>query len=121
MTMKILKRAKVKGQAALRISDLLAAVVLKHWTDDGTGITNFDKPKLAKYGKAIKAYGDTNMVVVDEPMPAGNTSCRKWMKETMHSLHRLNGQTDLSEFWRIFRGKKAANTQDLPRLRRSYQ
>lgn len=92
-------------------SALLAAVIHKHWTHGGTGITNFDKPVRPIYEAAIKEYGDPSLLVVDKPFPGMNGCYNAWMEAKMHSLHRVGRGGDLSGFWRVFEALKAANVK----------
>jgi len=89
---------------------LLGAVVMKHWTQGGTGVTNFDKAERAKYQAAIEANGDPEVVIVDEPIPGQGGYWSPRMKETMHSLHHVGRRKNLSAFWRTFRGEQAPNS-----------
>ena len=67
----------------------------KHWTNGGTGITNFPKEDFPIYIEAIQRFGDKNLVVSDEPFgpmrgqPGG-------------SLHDLDQLRSLGPFWRVF-------------------
>ena len=74
-----------------------------HWTEGGTGLTNFPPADEQKYLAAITAYGDENFIVSHQPMngPARTGN---------HSLHWLDIQEKFPEgssaFWKIFNSIK---------------
>lgn len=82
-------------------------LIMRHWSEGGTGVTNFDKPNLPIYLEAIRRYGDRNLIVVPAPfipshfatLPASETA---YLKEKYFSLHRFHRVGDLGAFWRIF-------------------
>ncbi len=71
-------------------------MINEHWTNGGTGLTNFNPSDEQRYLDAIKAHGDTAYVVVKSSM--GN----KW--PNMYSLHFLNVHKSQGskDFWDTF-------------------
>lgn len=69
-----------------------------HWTEGGTGLTNFPPSDLPFYLKAIEEFGDANFVASQFPM---NGRCMPGD----YSLHRLDMQPSPKEcgpFWKVF-------------------
>lgn len=69
-----------------------------HWTEGGSGITNFPNSQLKLYQEAIEGYPD--LFVVESPIDGDN-----YTKPKDHcSLHSKADVTpgSLSEFWRHF-------------------
>jgi hypothetical protein len=69
-------------------------MIAKHWTQGGTGITNFHVNKEKLYSAAIEEYGDDN-IFVGPPLEPLHTS-----KNTL-ALHSYTTDS-LSSFWEIF-------------------
>lgn len=68
---------------------------MPHWTNRGTGLTNF-RPEMENiYLAAIEALGSPNYVIVREPMQGSPA-------KGYYSLHQLKRE-DASSFWRKFR------------------
>jgi hypothetical protein len=73
-----------------------------HFSNGGTGLTNFDKEELPLYEAAIAECGDPDFFISDEPMPG--TPLRN-----SYSLHYKGSKEKLKYFWDIFyKLKKAA-------------
>lgn len=69
-----------------------------HWTEGGTGLTNFKPSNLPYYLKAIEEFGDPNFVVSKFPMNGLSVPGD-------YSLHRLDMQPAPKEcepFWKVF-------------------
>jgi hypothetical protein len=87
-------------------TETFTAPVNLHWTDGGTGVTNFDKKNRARYERAVEIYGDKNLVICDLPLPfQGQAEPCAYGVSKYHSLHHLH-MGDLSLFWRIYNGLK---------------
>ncbi len=70
-------------------------IVMTHWTDGGTGITNFGADKFDIYKEAIETYGDKYLVIVPKPIGFSWSNCM--------SLHDTrDGRVDLGDFWDVF-------------------
>lgn len=71
-------------------------IINEHFTQGGTGITNFLAKDRPLYEDAIKAFGSPHMVINDKPMPPSASG---------HSLHYLlaqNGPIELGAFWKVW-------------------
>jgi hypothetical protein len=75
------------------------SLVMRHWMEGGTAVTNF-RPELAPiYEAAVQEWGDDGLVICSVGIPAhGTTRLLDWLG----SLHDLKGSRDLSAFWGIF-------------------
>ena len=73
-------------------------IVNHHWSDGGTGITNFEADEWPVYLQAVKEYGDKDLILVSNPMPPMRNN-------GAGALHRMNRpfNSDLSAFWEIHR------------------
>lgn len=65
---------------------------LKHWTQGGTGVTNFSLSCIVKYARAIEEFGDPDIFIGDAMFPMTNKTDRAL---------RVRGMRDLSDFWRV--------------------
>jgi hypothetical protein len=74
-------------------------IIMKHWTEGGTGVTNFQPDRLPIFREAVRRYGDPTLIVLDEAMPPAP-------KNYGGSLHcvamRWSGMLDLSPFWCVY-------------------
>ena len=70
-------------------------VLSAHWTDGGTGLTNFDPEDLPIYQEAIRRHGSKNFFISNHPMLG-------FLKTSGMSLHR-HETGDASDFWATFR------------------
>lgn len=75
--------------------------ILKHWTENGTGVTNFLIKDLTLYEMAVFQNGDKDLVIVKESIDGHGG---------YYSLHCLTGYKDISGFWRVFDKLKKENT-----------
>lgn len=67
-----------------------------HWTNGGTGVTNFHQKDLEIYQKAISLYNGNEMWIEFYPMAPEN-------RKEIYSLHfHCQPGKNLGEFWRIF-------------------
>ena len=73
------------------------AVVLRNWTEGGTGLTNFSRSQEPLYLAAIKEYGDPAFVIAHAPCFAGGNEIAE-----DYSLHRLGALETCSPFWDVF-------------------
>lgn len=81
----------------------MSEIINKHWTKDGTGITNFSKDQQQTYDAAIEAFeslSDNNKGLVIHNKGFGDHPSAQ---KIINSLHDLKGGRDLSVFWEIFR------------------
>jgi len=89
----------------------MKAIDLKHWTDGGTGVTNFEENEMPLYEKAIKRFGDTELVVSDKPIEA-KVPYKILLKMKLCSFHNLKENHDLSDFWKVFKQVKSENENE---------
>jgi hypothetical protein len=75
--------------------------IIGHWSNGGTGITNFEPDVLPLYKKAIEIYGEKTLWVEYWPMMGTPEWC-----DYLYSLH-SSDRRDLSLFWNIFNSLKA--------------
>ena len=68
---------------------------LLHFTEGGTGVTNFHKRQHQVYYEAIFEYGDSNLFI-GKPIPPLHDD-KNWF-----ALRRKTRNNDLSEFWKVF-------------------
>lgn len=80
--------------------DDIGKVVMEHWLEGGTGICNFYKSERAKYQAAIDANGDTNIMIVEHPIPGKGGILNDSMIAGSHSLHHIGKIKNLERFWR---------------------
>lgn len=78
-------------------------IILSHWTQGGTGLTNFRPSELPRFEEALKRYGREGIVICSKPMRCNGNEC-----PTDHSLHLLreceaNVVCDASDFWEHFK------------------
>lgn len=66
-----------------------------HWTNGGTGVTNFTEDMRPVYVEAVKRYGDKRLRVHAKSFGKGNQNYGG-------SLHNHGERKDLSDFWDIF-------------------
>jgi len=73
-------------------------IILAHWMEGGTALTNFPDEHLPIYLEAVKRFGSDDFVVVNVPIPPlePGQGC---------SLHHMV-QGDCSRFWELFREVK---------------
>jgi len=72
-------------------------LINEHWTNGGTGVTNFGEEEFNLYLETVEEFGDPNIVVSQERF--GWT----WGVMPGGSLHHLTKKPgNLSEFWRFF-------------------
>lgn len=73
-------------------------IILAHWMEGGTGLTNFPIEQLAIYLETVKRFGSDDFVIVNDPLPpqVHGHGC---------SLHHLV-RGDCSQFWECFREVK---------------
>lgn len=77
-----------------------------HWTEGGTGVTNFSVEQRPIYELAIKLHGDKRLVICDEPM---GRFCKTEDYASLHFiLTKQDSSHDLSRFWSVFEVCKAA-------------
>ena len=67
-----------------------------HFTQGGTGVTNFSDEDLDVYEAAISIYGDPT-IIIGEPMICANGKIYH-----NYALHHLEPIRDLSDFWDVF-------------------
>lgn len=86
-------------------------IIFKHWTEGGTGVTNFELSQLDFYKKVVKEFGDSELVVVDKAFKteSGYTPCGYGL---LHNL-RDTGKIDLSDFWALFYLLKKGNSKPI--------
>lgn len=78
-------------------------IILEHVSQNGTGITNFDKSELPRYRAAIRAYnGPARLEISPCPFSGERGFYSVDLFSSCCSLHRLN-KVDLSDFWELFR------------------
>jgi hypothetical protein len=82
------------------VAGAVTAIESAHWTEGGTGLTNFDPNHAPIYLAAIRKHGDRNLKVSSRPMVGRAIP-------TDYSLHYLGDRPDLSQFWRVFRAERA--------------
>ena len=73
----------------------ITTVISEHWTDGGTGITNFGQDRLLTFIKAINIFGDDSIFISCLPMKGFTHDC--------FSLHRNDEFMNLNEFWEVVR------------------
>jgi hypothetical protein len=66
----------------------------EHWTNGGTGVTNFSEDMRACYVEAVRRHGDPNVRVHAKSFGAN--------KDYGGSLHNHGTRKDLSDFWDTF-------------------
>lgn len=66
----------------------------KHWTDGGTGVTNFGTEEMPAYERAVTAFGDERIFLSDVRMSDSPL-------QVCGSLH-CSDTALLPEFWRLF-------------------
>jgi hypothetical protein len=66
-----------------------------HWTNGGTGVTNFTEDMRPVYVEAVKRHGDPDIRVHEKSFGAGNENYGG-------SLHNHGKRKDLSPFWDVF-------------------
>jgi hypothetical protein len=75
---------------------MFSELPIGHWTNGGTGITNFSKERVPLYEKAVELYNRYfNDELWIESGPMAGTHCDGY------SLHAKRFR-DISEFWDIF-------------------
>ena len=79
-------------------------LIMKHWTEGGTGVTNFSPDKFDLYKESVRLYGDPSLIVCDQAYPPAPPS----YGGSLHWLKHKNTTTgyvhfDLSAFWELFR------------------
>lgn len=75
-----------------------------HWTNGGTGLTNFDPSEVEAYEAAIKEHGDPDFFIERLPMYPSDIL----PFEGDFSLH-CHSRKDTGEFFRVLRRVKLAN------------
>lgn len=70
-------------------------IILRHWMNGGTGLTNFQEDRRAVYIEAVKRHGDQNFVVHEKSFPPAPDGYGG-------SLHRLDQSVNASEFWLVY-------------------
>jgi hypothetical protein len=70
-------------------------MTISHFTEGGTGVTNFDIEQKEIYESAVKEYGDDNIYI-------GPPFGRLKSHGNYLALHAPTDYKDLSKFWRIF-------------------
>ena len=81
-------------------------LVSPHFTQGGTGVTNFSPSEESGYAEAIEKFGSENLIISHAPM-SGN----RYALPTDYSLHNLSRTADLSSFWRVFDKIQEANVK----------
>ena len=74
--------------------------ILLHWTEGGTGLTNFSPKDEWIYNKAIKVHGNPNYVVVQSPCRA---TCTIRSDYSLHKLDIQENREDCGPFWETHR------------------
>lgn len=69
----------------------------KHWTNGGTGITNFSLKEMSFYYKVVTEFGDPT--IFTSPIPIDEYSSNSII---MGSLHAIGCPKDLSPFWALY-------------------
>lgn len=76
-------------------------VILKHWQQGGTGVTNITEPMLRQFTDAVAEYGDPQLVIHDAPFDEPPMEGQAYAP--IKSLHDLSDErSDLSAFWARF-------------------
>lgn len=68
-------------------------MIAKHWTQGGTGITNFHVNERKFYSAVIEEYGDDNIFIGPPLEPLHKSKNILALHSTLH---------DLSAFWTVF-------------------
>jgi len=72
-----------------------------HWTEGGTGVTNFNSLDEPQYLKAIELYGDPDIFIIHAPFIGRGTD----KDYSLHDAKKLiKGSRCLSAFWNVFDG-----------------
>jgi hypothetical protein len=79
--------------------NIQAKLDMRHWTDGGTGVTNFPPEREPIYIKAIEKFGDEGLILVSTGIPAKGST---YLQPYFCSLHDTKGNRDLSDFWDVF-------------------
>jgi hypothetical protein len=82
----------------------MKSIISPHWTQGGSGITNFEPEDLPLYEAAIKEFGCPSLVLSDKPMDGKNYGFAMY---SLHDLRRSVQSLDISEFWKTFRRLQA--------------
>lgn len=70
-------------------------IIMKHRSEGGTALTNFLPNQFNQYLEAVRRFGDSRFVVVNDPIPPMTPG-------SGGSLHSMTNE-DNSSFWETFR------------------
>jgi len=79
---------------------------MRHWTNGGTGITNFSKNEIEDYKKALEISKREDLVVCSVGFP---TPCSKGISHAQCSLHGIDNSDTSSFFDALDRIKKTTS------------
>lgn len=74
----------------------------EHWTNDGTGLTNFGPEDFDRYNEAVSRYGSDKFVVSTERMIGRGEGMAGGSLHYKGDLRSAEGQDDVHRFWIIF-------------------
>ncbi len=75
-------------------------IIMKHWTEGGTCVTNFTPDRLPIFQEAVRQYGNPDFIVIEEAIQPAP-------KDYGGSLHVGGGFRDISPFWDLYRELEA--------------
>jgi hypothetical protein len=75
--------------------DNFKSAIPGHWTNGGTGVTNFERGQVHLYERALREHGDKDLSIHYKPF--GSSTIK-----SDYSLHCSTGYKDFSPFWAVF-------------------
>jgi hypothetical protein len=76
---------------------------LNHWTNEGTGLTNFRPEQAPRYRRALETLNDPRFWIEEKPMGGRNPPVG------LFSLHMQRDVFDASAFWNIYDNLEPTN------------
>lgn len=79
----------------------MSRIYKNQFRQNGTGVCNIDRRKLAIYKAAIVEFNDSNFTIDEQPLE--HTNGHLVDSEYFYSLHYNGVDCDLNKFWDIIR------------------
>jgi hypothetical protein len=73
-----------------------------HWTNGGTGLTNFPPQDFLRYREAVARFGSDKFLVSEERMIGRGSNCEGGSLHYLGHFRTDEGEEEISRFWQVF-------------------